>query len=58
MVLGDFGPRGMSDIITRMERAVPYRFGLRRLMWRRWVMTRLRTTGCLPEPEGLIPASG
>ncbi len=48
MVLGDVGPRGVDQIVTRMELAVIYRFGLRRLMWRRWTMRRLRRRGCLP----------
>lgn len=42
MNLGDFGPRGIDRIIARMECAVIYRFGFRRLMWRRWVLHRLR----------------
>ncbi|MEV4415594.1 hypothetical protein [Catellatospora sp. NPDC049609] len=50
MNLGNFGPRGVEVIVARMERAVIYRFGLRRLMWRRWVIQRLRRRSCLPEP--------
>jgi len=61
MVLGSFGPRGIPEIITRMEHAVHYRFGIRRLMWRRWILRRLRTRGCLPShqqpgaPPGPLP---
>lgn len=58
MVLGDFGPRGISDIVTRMECAVAYRFGLRRLMWRRWVLWRLRRRGHLSAPATPTPAIG
>ncbi|MHA4945687.1 hypothetical protein ACX27O_00045 [Micromonospora sp. SD19] len=49
MLLGDFGPRGINAIVARMECAIIYRFGLRRLMWRRWVLRRLRQRACLPE---------
>jgi hypothetical protein len=49
MNLGDFGPRGIDRIVARMECAVIYRFGFRRLMWRRWVLHRLRRRDCLPE---------
>jgi hypothetical protein len=49
MVLGDFGPRGIDQIVTRMQTAVTYRFGPRRLMWQRWLLRRLRRRGCLPE---------
>jgi hypothetical protein len=35
-----------------------YRFGIRRLMWRRWVLRRLRQRACLPavptQPTALI----
>ncbi|WP_328654514.1 hypothetical protein OG598_12140 [Micromonospora sp. NBC_00330] len=48
MLLGDFGPRGINAIVARMECAIIYRFGLRRLMWRRWVLRRLRHRACLP----------
>lgn len=49
MLLGDFGPRGINAIVARMECAIIYRFGLRRLMWRRWVLRRLRRRACLPD---------
>lgn len=49
MLLGDFGPRGINAIVARMECAIIYRFGLRRLMWRGWVLRRLRRRACLPE---------
>lgn len=52
MNLGDFGPRGIDRIVARMECAVVYRFGFRRLMWRRWVLHRLRRRDCLPEARG------
>lgn len=52
MNLGDFGPRGIDRIVARMECAVIYRFGLRRLMWRRWVIRTLRRRACLPEAFG------
>jgi hypothetical protein len=52
MNLGDFGPRGVEKILIRMETAVTYRFGLRRLMWRRWVLHRLRQRGRIPAPRG------
>jgi hypothetical protein len=48
MVLIDFGPRGIDAIVARMECAILYRFGLRRLMWRRWVLSRLRHRARLP----------
>lgn len=48
MNLGDFGPRSIDRIVARMECAVIYRFGLRRLMWRRWVLHSLRRRACLP----------
>lgn len=49
MNLGGFGPRGIDRIVFRMECAVLYRFGLRRLMWRRWVLHRLQRRDRLPE---------
>ncbi|MFB9238121.1 hypothetical protein ACFFWC_21625 [Plantactinospora siamensis] len=49
MLLGDFGPRGINAIVARMECAIIYRFGLRRLMWRGWVLHRLRRRACLPD---------
>lgn len=52
MNLGDFGPRGIDRIVARMECAVIYRFGFRRLMWRRWVLHRLRRRDCLPKAPG------
>jgi hypothetical protein len=47
MNLGDFGPRGIDRIVARMECAMIYRFGLRRLMWSRWVLHRLRRRNCV-----------
>jgi hypothetical protein len=62
MVLDDFGPRGVDQIVIRMECAVAYRFGLRRLMWRRWVLRRLRRRACLPaqpaEARSRLPTPG
>ncbi|MGW0215593.1 hypothetical protein ACWDXH_14505 [Micromonospora chokoriensis] len=55
MLLGDFGPRGINAIVARMECAIIYRFGLRRLMWRRWVLRRLRQRACLPETSPTTP---
>jgi hypothetical protein len=52
MNLGDFGPRGIDRIVSRMECAVIYRFGFRRLMWRRWALRRLRRRDCLTEAAG------
>jgi hypothetical protein len=54
MVLGSFGPRGIPEVISRVECAVAYRFGIRRLMWRRWVLRRVRTRGRLEtgQPPG------
>ncbi|WP_433132593.1 hypothetical protein ACQPWW_13580 [Micromonospora sp. CA-240977] len=49
MLLGDFGPRGINAIVARMECAIIYRFGLRRLMWHRWVLLRHSHRACLPE---------
>lgn len=51
MNLGDFGLRGTQHIVARMERAMIYRFGIRRLMWRRWVLQRLRRRACLLEQQ-------
>lgn len=51
MNLGDFGPRGIQHIVARMECAIIYRFGVRRLMWRRWVLHRLHRRACLPERQ-------
>ena len=48
MVLIDFGPRGIDAVVARMECAILYRFGLRRMMWRKWVLGRLRHQECLP----------
>jgi hypothetical protein len=42
MNLGDFGPRGVEPIVARMECAIIYRFGVRRLMWRGWILQALR----------------
>lgn len=56
MNLGDFGPRGTQHIVARIECAIIYRFGIRRLMWRRWVLDRLRRRACLPEQQA-DPAS-
>lgn len=42
MNLQGFGPRGVEIIAARMEHACRYRFGLRRLMWGRWVAARVR----------------
>lgn len=59
MNLGDFGPRDTQRIVARMECAILYRFGIRRLMWRRWVLHRLRRRACIPEhqpdPASQIP---
>ncbi|MEU7590772.1 hypothetical protein AB0A95_31335 [Micromonospora sp. NPDC049230] len=55
MLLGDFGPRGINAIVARMECAIIYRFGLRRLMWRRWVLRRLQQRACLPETSTTTP---
>jgi hypothetical protein len=59
MNLGDFGLRGTQHIVARMECAIIYRFGIRRLMWRRWVLHRLRRRACLsgqqPDPAGQKP---
>jgi hypothetical protein len=41
MVLGDFGPRGTAEIITRLEHAIAFRFGIRRLTLRRFALRRL-----------------
>jgi hypothetical protein len=41
MLLGDFGPRGTQEIFARLEQAINYRFGLRRLMWPALVLRRL-----------------
>lgn len=49
MNLGDFGPRGTQRIVAQMECAIIYRFGIRRLMWRRWVLHRLRRRACFPD---------
>lgn len=51
MVLGDVGPRDVDQIVARLEFAVIYRFGYRRLMWQRWTVRRLRRRGCLPTPR-------
>jgi hypothetical protein len=52
MNLGEFGPRGIDRIAARLECALSYRFGWRRLMWRRWVLQRLRQRACLsPAPN-------
>lgn len=51
MVLGDTGSESVDHIVGRMEIAVIYRFGYRRLMWRRWTVRRLRRRGCLPGSE-------
>jgi hypothetical protein len=45
MNLGDFGPRGVEHIVARMECAIAYRFGVRRLMWRGWIFWALRRRG-------------
>jgi hypothetical protein len=42
MNLGDFGPRGVQHIVARMEYAIIYRFGVRRLLWRGWILSALR----------------
>ncbi|MGR6919809.1 hypothetical protein ACU635_36725 [[Actinomadura] parvosata] len=47
MVLGDAGSLDVDQIVARMEIAVSYRFGYRRLMWRRWTLRRLQRRGCL-----------
>jgi hypothetical protein len=57
MVLGSFGPRGLPEIISRMERAVAYRFGIRRLMWHGWAVRRLRTSGCLSVSQPPVSSS-
>ncbi|WP_068923830.1 hypothetical protein [Planobispora rosea] len=57
MVLGDIGLQGVHHIVARMEVAVSYRFGPRRLMGRRWTLRRLRWRGCLPGSEIAHPDS-
>jgi hypothetical protein len=57
MVLGDAGSQGVDQIVARMEIAVIYRFGYRRLMWRRWAIRRLRRRGCLPGSEKSVITS-
>ena len=52
MNLVDFGPRGIEGIVARMECAIIYRFGIRRLMVRPWVLHRLRRRACIPEHAG------
>lgn len=51
MVLGSFGLRDTAEIVTRMNCAVGYRFGIRRLMWRAWVRQRLHARGCIATGE-------
>jgi hypothetical protein len=58
MNLGGFGPRGVNAIVARMECAIIYRFGLRRLIWRRWVLRRLHHRACLPQTSGTAVEEG
>jgi hypothetical protein len=56
MNLRGFGPRGVEAVAARMERACRYRFGLRRLMWRRWVSKRIRDwEKSIERPQMLVP---
>ncbi|MEV4086333.1 hypothetical protein ACGFJC_53970 [Nonomuraea fuscirosea] len=56
MVLGDAGSLNVDRIVARMEIAIIYRFGYRRLMWRRWTLRRLRRRGCLQRSEKSVVA--
>jgi hypothetical protein len=58
MVLGSFGPRDTAAIIARMNCAIGYRFGARRVMWRPWLRQRLRARGCVKAdpPIGANPS--
>ncbi|MER7369082.1 hypothetical protein [Nonomuraea wenchangensis] len=51
MVLGDARTQDVDQIVARMQVAVIYRFGLRRIMWRWWTVRRLRRRGCLPSSQ-------
>ncbi|MFI7131286.1 hypothetical protein ACIBQ1_36765 [Nonomuraea sp. NPDC050153] len=54
MVLGYTDPQGVDQIVARVEFAVIYRFGYRRLMWRRWALWRLRRRGCLESFDAIV----
>jgi hypothetical protein len=49
MILGDFGPRGTQEIFARLEQAIHYRFGLRRIIWSALVLRRLGHEADRPE---------
>jgi|GEM_PF-1746109 len=57
MNLNGFGPGDLQDVVTTMECALGYRFGVRRLL-PQWAMRRLlQRCGCLDKP-GVRAASG
>lgn len=41
MNLGDFGPRGYGYILAKLQLAISYRFGVRRLLWASVVQRRI-----------------
>jgi hypothetical protein len=48
MNLGSFGPGDVGPVISALECAVSYRFGLRRLLPSRLLRKRLKARGCMP----------
>jgi len=48
MVLDGFGPSSAAPAIAALEAAIAYRFGLRRLLWPRFVARRLRGRSLYP----------